>query len=47
MQHLIEGVHYFQNVGFKQQKELFERLAEGQTPRFASSPVPIPVSTPT
>ncbi|MEI7950406.1 MAG: carbonic anhydrase [Gammaproteobacteria bacterium] len=33
MQHLIEGVHYFQNVGFKQQKELFERLAEGQTPQ--------------
>jgi len=33
MQHLIEGVHYFQNVGFKQQQELFERLAEGQTPQ--------------
>ncbi len=33
MQHLIKGVHYFQNVGFKQQKELFERLAEGQTPQ--------------
>lgn len=33
MHHLIEGVHYFQNVGFKQQKELFERLAEGQTPQ--------------
>ncbi len=32
LQHLIEGVHYFQNVGFKQQKELFERLAGGQNP---------------
>lgn len=32
MQHLIEGVHYFQNIGFKQQKELFERLADGQNP---------------
>lgn len=32
MQTLIEGVHYFQNVGFTQQKELFERLAGGQSP---------------
>jgi carbonic anhydrase len=32
MQRLVEGVHYFQNVGFQQQKELFERLAAGQNP---------------
>jgi carbonic anhydrase len=32
MQKLIDGVHYFQNVGFTQQKELFERLAGGQNP---------------
>lgn len=32
MQKLIDGVHYFQNVGFVQQKELFERLASGQSP---------------
>ena len=32
MQTLIEGVHYFQNVGFTQQKDLFERLASGQSP---------------
>jgi carbonic anhydrase len=32
MQTLVEGVHYFHNVGFKQQKELFERLAKGQNP---------------
>lgn len=32
MQTLIEGVHYFQNVGFQQQKDLFERLAGGQSP---------------
>lgn len=32
MQKLIDGVHYFQNVGFQQQKELFERLAGGQSP---------------
>lgn len=32
MHDLIKGVHYFQNVGFKQQKELFERLAGGQNP---------------
>lgn len=29
---LIKGVHHFQNVGFQQQKNLFERLAEGQNP---------------
>jgi carbonic anhydrase len=32
MQRLVEGVHYFQNVGFAQQRELFERLAAGQNP---------------
>ena len=32
MQKLIDGVHYFQNVGFRQQQELFERLAGGQSP---------------
>ncbi|WP_309709102.1 carbonic anhydrase [Armatimonas sp.] len=32
MQKLIDGVHYFQNVGFRQQQELFERLAGGQNP---------------
>lgn len=32
MQKLIDGVHYFQNVGFAQQQELFERLAGGQSP---------------
>jgi carbonic anhydrase len=32
MQTLVEGVHYFHNIGFKQQKELFERLAKGQNP---------------
>jgi carbonic anhydrase len=32
MQKLIDGVHYFQNVGFAQQQELFERLAGGQNP---------------
>lgn len=32
MQRLIDGVHYFQNVGFTQQRELFERLAGGQNP---------------
>lgn len=32
MQQLVEGVHYFQNIGFQQQKELFERLADGQHP---------------
>ena len=32
MQKLIEGVHYFQNVGFAKQRALFERLEGGQTP---------------
>lgn len=32
MQRLVEGVHYFQNIGFRQHKELFARLKDGQTP---------------
>ena len=32
MQNLVKGVHYFQNIGFRQQQELFESLAEGQSP---------------
>lgn len=32
MQNLVKGVHYFQNIGFQQQQQLFERLAEGQSP---------------
>jgi carbonic anhydrase len=32
MQSLVEGVHFFQNVGFPQQRELFARLAQGQKP---------------
>lgn len=32
MQKLIEGIHHFQTTLFGSQKELFERLAEGQSP---------------
>jgi carbonic anhydrase len=32
MQTLVEGAHYFQNIGFKQHKHLFERLANEQKP---------------
>jgi carbonic anhydrase len=32
MQNLVKGVHYFQNIGFQQQQQLFEQLAQGQTP---------------
>lgn len=32
MQSLVDGVHHFQNTGFERQRELFERLAEGQQP---------------
>jgi carbonic anhydrase len=32
MQNLVKGVHYFQNIGFRQQQQLFESLADGQTP---------------
>jgi carbonic anhydrase len=32
MQHLIEGLHHFQKNIFTSQRELFERLAQGQSP---------------
>jgi len=32
MQNLVKGVHYFQNIGFRQQESLFQSLAEGQSP---------------
>src|SRR5688572_22576048 len=32
MQKLIEGLHHFQSQIFSSQRELFERLARGQTP---------------
>jgi carbonic anhydrase len=32
MQTLVEGAHYFQNIGFKQQEKLFTRLANEQKP---------------
>ena len=32
MQHLIEGLHHFQKNLFSSQRELFERLARGQSP---------------
>jgi carbonic anhydrase len=32
MQRLVDGVHYFQQIGFPQQQELFSRLADGQNP---------------
>jgi carbonic anhydrase len=32
MQNLVKGVHYFQNIGFRQQQQLFESLADGQAP---------------
>jgi carbonic anhydrase len=32
MQKLVEGIHRFQNTIFKPQRELFERLAQGQSP---------------
>ncbi len=32
MQALVDGVHYFQNVGFQQHRHMFERLAKGQKP---------------
>jgi len=32
MQNLVKGVHYFQNIGFQQQQQLFESLSEGQNP---------------
>ena len=32
MQQLVEGVHYFQNIGFRQHEELFDRLKQRQQP---------------
>ena len=32
MQNLVKGVHYFQNIGFRQQQSLFESLADQQNP---------------
>lgn len=32
MQNLVDGVHFFQDVGFKQYEQLFSRLANGQKP---------------
>jgi carbonic anhydrase len=32
MEKLIRGLHHFQNNIFSSQRELFERLANGQTP---------------
>ena len=32
IQALVNGVHHFHNVGFKQQEALFARLAQGQKP---------------
>lgn len=32
MQKLVEGIHQFQQSIFRQQRELFERLAKGQSP---------------
>jgi carbonic anhydrase len=32
MQNLIAGIHHFQNTIFGSQRELFERLAQGQSP---------------
>jgi carbonic anhydrase len=32
MQKLVEGIHHFQHSIFRQQQELFKRLAEGQSP---------------
>ncbi|MGR9106060.1 MAG: carbonic anhydrase, partial [Gammaproteobacteria bacterium] len=32
MQKLIEGIHEFQKTIFGSQRELFERLAKGQSP---------------
>jgi carbonic anhydrase len=32
MQQLVEGVHHFQNIGFREREELFRRLQHGQEP---------------
>jgi len=32
MQQLVQGVHYFQNIGFREREQLFARLHSGQDP---------------
>jgi carbonic anhydrase len=32
VQRLVEGIHYFQKIGFQEREQLFERLRDGQTP---------------
>ncbi len=32
MQQLVQGVHHFQNIGFRERQELFGRLQHGQEP---------------
>lgn len=32
MQELVQGIHYFQKIGFREREELFSRLREGQSP---------------
>jgi len=32
MQRLVEGIHHFQNIGFREREELFGRLQHGQEP---------------
>lgn len=32
MQELVQGVHYFQGIGFREREELFARLKDGQQP---------------
>jgi carbonic anhydrase len=32
MQQLVQGVHHFQKIGFREREELFGRLKHGQTP---------------
>jgi carbonic anhydrase len=32
VEQLVRGIHFFQNVGYRQHKRLFERLKDGQNP---------------
>jgi carbonic anhydrase len=32
MEKLVQGVHFFQNIGYRQHSQLFERLKDGQEP---------------
>lgn len=32
MQQLVQGIHYFQNIGFREREKLFQRLQHGQKP---------------